>query len=94
MDKAQYTNLGRLDGVIGQSKPCNRKFEGLALQERIEVKDAEARCGLIVVDLDIGRTTGWLRIEEPMTELYDVALLPGVRQAEAVHLSATPSTSG
>jgi uncharacterized protein (TIGR03032 family) len=75
--------LGRR-AVIGLSKPRNATFEGLALQEHLEAKDAEARCGLIVVDLDSGRTVEWLRIEEPVTELYDVAVLPGVGQAEAI----------
>lgn len=75
--------LGRR-AVIGLSKPRHATFEGLALQEQLEAKDAEARCGLIVVDLDSGRTTDWLRIEEPVSELYDVAMLPGVAQAEAV----------
>lgn len=75
--------LGRR-AVIGLSKARNRTFEGLALQERLEAKDAEARCGLVVVDLDSGVTTDWLRFEDPVAELYDVAVLPGVRQAEAV----------
>ena len=70
--------------VIGLSKPRNLTFEGLELQERLEAKDTESRCGLIVVDLDNGRTTDWLRFAEPVTELYDVAILPGVVQAEAV----------
>ena len=78
--------LAFLDGhaIIGLSKPRNLTFEGLDLQERLEAKDAEARCGLIVVDLESGMTTDWLRFDAPVTELYDVAVLPGVRQAEAV----------
>ena len=75
--------LGRR-AVIGLSKPRNLTFGGLALQEQLEAKDTEARCGLIVIDLDSGRTADWLRIADPVTELYDVAMLPGVVQAEAV----------
>lgn len=70
--------------VIGLSRPRNLTFEGLALQERLEAKGAEPRCGLITVDLASGLTTDWLRFAEPVAELYDVAALPGVAQAEAV----------
>jgi len=70
--------------VIGLSKPRNLTFEGLALQEQLEAKDTEARCGLVVIDLETGRTTDWLRFKDPVVELYDVTLLPGVVQAEAV----------
>ena len=39
--------------VIGLSRPRrNRTFEGLALDERLSAKDAVARCGLQVVDID------------------------------------------
>ena len=47
--------------------------EGLALDERLTAKDEVPRCGLYVVDID----------EHTIDELYDVAVLPGVRQAEA-----------
>lgn len=70
--------------VIGLSRPRNLTFEGLALQERLKAKDTEARCGVIVIDLASGLTTEWLRFADPVTELYDVAILPGVTQAEAV----------
>ena len=68
------TLIGR-HAVIGLSRPRrNKTFEGLALDERLAAKDAVPRCGLYVVDID----------EHTIDELYDVAVLPGVRQAEAV----------
>ncbi len=71
--------------VIGLSRPRkNHTFEGLALDSRLDAKDAVARCGLIIVDIDTGRTVDWLRFEHTIEELYDVAVLPGVKQAEAV----------
>ncbi len=76
--------IGRY-AVIGLSRPRrNQTFEGLALDERLDSKDAAARCGLIIVDIDTGHTVDWLRFEHTIEELYDVAVLPGVRQAEAV----------
>lgn len=71
--------------VIGLSRPRrNQTFEGLELDARLAAKDASARCGLLVVDIDSGVTVEWLRFEHTVDELYDVAVLPGVAQAEAV----------
>jgi uncharacterized protein (TIGR03032 family) len=71
--------------VVGLSRPRrNQTFEGLDLDERLAAKDSAARCGLIVVDTQSGETVQWLRFEHTIDELYDVAVLPGVAQAEAV----------
>ena len=71
--------------VIGLSRPRrNQTFEGLELEERLAAKDAVARCGLVIVDIDSGRTVEWLRFEHTIEELYDVATLPGVTQPEAI----------
>jgi uncharacterized protein (TIGR03032 family) len=71
--------------VIGLSRPRHgHTFSGLALDERLTAKDAIARCGMIVVDIDTGNIVEWLRFAHTIEELYDVAVLPGVRAAEAV----------
>ena len=71
--------------VIGLSRPRrNQTFEGLELDERLTRADAVARCGLVIVDVESGRTVEWLRFEHTIEELYDVAILPGVTQAEAI----------
>jgi uncharacterized protein (TIGR03032 family) len=71
--------------IVGLSRPRNNQtFEGLDLDDRLAAKDAVPRCGLIVVDLRSGETVEWLRFEHTIDELYDVAILPGVAQAEAV----------
>jgi uncharacterized protein (TIGR03032 family) len=76
--------IGR-HAIIGLSRPRrNQTFAGLALDERLREKDAAARCGLLVVDIDTGQAVEWLRFEHTIEELYDVAVLPGVRQAEAI----------
>lgn len=67
--------------VIGLSRPRNNKaFEGLALADRVDTP----WCGLLVIDLASGEAVEWLRFEHTIEELYDVAALPGVRQAEAI----------
>jgi uncharacterized protein (TIGR03032 family) len=76
--------IGRY-AVIGLSRPRrNQTFEGLALDELLASKDAVPRCGLIIVDIDTGRTVEWLRFEHTIDELYDVAVVPGVVQGELV----------
>ena len=73
--------------VIGLSKPReNRTFTGLPLDEELVRRDAEPRCGLMVVDLRSGDAVHWLRIEGVVEELYDVAVLPGVRRPMALGL--------
>ncbi len=71
--------------IIGLSRPRhNATFDGLALDARLRDRDTEARAGLLVVDLESGTTVEWLRFEHTIEELYDVAVLPDVKQAEAI----------
>ena len=71
--------------IIGLSKPRrNRAFTGLTLDDRLREKDVQARCGLWIIDLDTGHTAHWLRIEGPVSELYDVQVLPGVNRPMAL----------
>ncbi len=71
--------------VVGISKPRNNKtFSGLPLDEQLRAKDAEPRCGLLIIDLHSGDIVHWLRIEGVLEELYDVAVLPGVRRPMAL----------
>jgi uncharacterized protein (TIGR03032 family) len=80
--------IGR-HAVIGLSRPRrNQTFEGLALETSLSEKDSAARCGLLIVDIDSGNAVEWLRFEHTIEELYDVAVLPGVRQAEAIGFKA------
>ena len=66
--------------LIGTSKSRkNRTFSGLALDEAMKSRKAEARCGVQVVDLRTGDAVHWLAIEGVVDELYDVITLPGVR---------------
>jgi uncharacterized protein (TIGR03032 family) len=71
--------------VIGLSRPRgNHTFEGLALEQALASRDAAPRCGLVVIDTRTGQSPHWLRFEHTIDELYDVAALHGIRQAEAV----------
>lgn len=71
--------------IVGLSKQRQeRTFQGLELDEKLKQKDAEARCGVYVVDLKTGNVSHWLELEGVVRELYDVAVLVGVRRPMAL----------
>ena len=70
--------------IIGLSRARESTFTGLALDEQLSARDTEARCGLLIVDLDSGDVAHWIRLEGVITELYDVQVLPGVRKPTAL----------
>jgi uncharacterized protein (TIGR03032 family) len=63
---------------VGLSKPRYQRFEGLALDRKLAETDSEPWCGVQVIDLDTGTCEHWFRIDGPVTELYDVGIVPGV----------------
>lgn len=71
--------------VVGLSRAReNRTFAGLALEDALKQHDADARCGLLVIDLATGDITEWVRIEGVIDELFDVKALPGQRCPTAI----------
>lgn len=73
--------------VVGTSMPRgDAMFQGLALDRELAARGAAPRCGLLVIDTDSGEIRHWLRFEGVVSELYDVAVLPGVRRPRAVGL--------
>lgn len=71
--------------VVGLSKPReNKTFSGLPLDDNLLAKNAEARCGLMVIDINTGDIVHWLRITGIIQELYDVTVLPGVHRPMAL----------
>ena len=70
--------------IVGLSKARHEQtFTGLPLDDRLKEKGAEVRCGLLVIDLRTGDTVHWLRIDGVVTELYDVAVIPGAKRPMA-----------
>ncbi len=71
--------------IVGLSRPRDDvTFGGLALDDELKKHGAEARCGLLVIDLKTGNVTHWLRVEGMVRELYDVAVLPQVSRPMAL----------
>ena len=63
------------------SKPRYKRFEGLALDDALAKKDADAWCGVQVISLGDGSVAQWIRFDGAIQELFDVTVLPGVRDA-------------
>jgi uncharacterized protein (TIGR03032 family) len=71
--------------LVGLSRPRhNKTFSGLALDANLKSRNAEARCGVQVIDLRTGDAVHWLRMEGIVDELYDVVALPHVRRPMAL----------
>ena len=71
--------------IIGLST-CreNRTFSGLELDDALASRNVQARCGLLVIDLKRGDVVHSLTLTGVVRELYDVAVLPGVRMPSAL----------
>ena len=63
------------------SKPRYKRFDGLALADRMEEKDADPWCGVQVISLTDGSVAHWIRFDGAIAELFDVCVLPGVKDA-------------
>lgn len=71
--------------IVGISQPRhNKTFSGLPVDEKLQQKNVEPRCGLLVIDLRSGDIVHSLRIEGVVVELYDVVALGGVRRPMAI----------
>ncbi|WP_291179789.1 TIGR03032 family protein [Erythrobacter sp.] len=65
--------------IVGLSKPRHGRFEGLELDDRLKKKDADAWCGIQIMSLSSGDVVQWLRLDGALGELFDVTVLPGVK---------------
>jgi uncharacterized protein (TIGR03032 family) len=65
--------------AVGLSKPRYARFEGLDLQKNLEQKDSQAWCGVQIIDLKSGSVVEWVRLDGPVSELFDVAFVDGVK---------------
>lgn len=73
--------------IVGLSKlRRSRTFADLELGDNLTARGAEPRCGLVVIDTRTGEIAHWLRLDGVVEELYDVAVLPGVRRPMALGL--------
>lgn len=60
---------------VGLSRPRYQRFEGLPLDQRLKETDSEPWTGIQIIDLTTGSCVDWFRMDGPIMEIYDVALL-------------------
>lgn len=71
--------------IVGASLPRGASaFNGLALQERLDREGVGAKCAILIVNIETGDVEHTLQIEGIVQELYDVAVLKGVRNPKAI----------
>ncbi|MEM6587510.1 MAG: TIGR03032 family protein [Pseudomonadota bacterium] len=75
--------LGKF-AFVGLSKPRYKRFEGLALDQKLKDADSEPWCGVQVIDLEKGSCVDWLRIDGAVAELYDLTTISGYRCPMAI----------
>jgi uncharacterized protein (TIGR03032 family) len=75
--------------VVTVSKPRDGTFKHLSLDGELAGRDAEAWCGVLIVNLASGDIVEWIKLEGHITELFDVTVLPGV----VCPMSAGPETA-
>jgi|MDSZ01.2.fsa_nt_gb uncharacterized protein (TIGR03032 family) len=75
--------------LVGLSKLRSRVFTGLPLEQRLltSQENPQGICGLQVIDLNNGKIIQSIHLPEPIDELFDLAVLPGVRQPRMVSLT-------
>jgi len=62
---------------VGLSRPRYKRFEGLALDQKLKDADSEPWCGVQVIDTQSGACVDWFRIDGDIGELYDVEIVEG-----------------
>ena len=75
--------------VVGVSLPRDRTqvFQGLGLQDRLAAERVAPRCMIAIINLRSGDLEHSIEIAAPISEVYDVAILPGVRHPHLIGLS-------
>jgi uncharacterized protein (TIGR03032 family) len=72
--------------AVGLSKPRNKRFEGLRLDDELTKRDVEPWCGVQIINLTNGDVMNWIRFEGDISEIFDIAFLPQVRNPMMVGL--------
>ncbi|MEM7546947.1 MAG: TIGR03032 family protein [Pseudomonadota bacterium] len=82
--------LSFIDGhaIIGLSRPRYKRFEGLALDDRLIAADSEPWTGVQIINLSTGSVAEWFRIDGAVAEIYDTAVVPGVSCGMSLGLGA------
>lgn len=78
---------------VGLSRPRYKRFDGLALAQKLADTDSEPWCGVQVIDTTKGSCVDWFRIDGDIGELYDVELVHGFACPMTVSPNSADSTT-
>ena len=70
--------------IVTVSKVRDGSFEELELQEKLRKQGKQAACGVMIVDLNRGTIVESILFEGKVTEMFDIAAIPGVRNPMSV----------
>ncbi len=74
--------------MIGLSLPRSSEvFSGLPIEDRLRAEGQEAQCAVMVMDLATGAIVHWLRLGGIVRELYDIAIVPGLKSPMLVGMA-------
>lgn len=76
---ARGLQIVKTHAVVTVSKPRDARFDGLHLDHELRARGEHAWCGVLLINLTTGSIDGWLRLDGSIEELFDVAVLPGIR---------------
>ncbi len=63
--------------LVTTSLPREGLFRNLPLQDNLAARDTNPRCAVYVIDLQSGGISEWIELTGHITELFDIAVLPG-----------------
>ncbi|PIY12023.1 MAG: TIGR03032 family protein [Flexibacter sp. CG_4_10_14_3_um_filter_32_15] len=79
--------------IIGLSKPRHeRTFTGLPLENILNERQAEPKCGIWIVDINTGEVVHSLESEGEIVELYDIQVLPNTKRPFTIDLKTDDIT--
>ncbi len=65
--------------LVGISKPRNKVFEGLPLDEELKKRNKEPESGIYLINLETGETHATMNISGSVGEIYDVGVIQNSR---------------
>ena len=76
--------------IVTVSQPRHESFHGLQLDDELRKRNVTPACGINIIDVRSGSVEHWCELKSDLlTELYDVVVLPGVRQPKAIGIQSS-----
>ncbi len=90
--KGTYEEVAKIDGFIrGLSFIENYAFIGVSKLRKthtfsdLDIADKEIRAGVVIVDINTGKTVGEIKYDTSVEELYDVHILKGYKRVNILN---------